>query len=130
MKRLLFASVVLLLAACGTPQQQCIGTVTRDLTVVDKLIVQTTGNLDRGYGYASTVITTPEFVDCTRDATEDHPHPRPVSCFEDVPQTVTRPVALDLNAEAAKLASLKAKRVQLAAAAAPAIADCRSRYPE
>ena len=48
MKRLTFP-VLVLLAACGTPQEQCIRYNTRDLRTVDRLIAETEGNLDRGY---------------------------------------------------------------------------------
>ena len=48
MKRLT-NTLVLLLVGCGTPQEQCIRYNTRDLRTVDRLIVETQGNLDRGY---------------------------------------------------------------------------------
>lgn len=130
MKRYLMISVALGLAACGTPQQQCISQVTGNLRVVDRLVAETEANLARGYAIAQVVETRLEFVDCTRDATPNRPNPRPRQCVEDVPQTVSRPVAIDLNAEAAKLASLRTKRAQLATAAAPAIATCQQQYPE
>jgi hypothetical protein len=130
MKRFLMMSVALGLAACGTPQQQCIAQVSRDLRVVDKLIVETEGNLARGYAYADVVQTRSEFVDCTPDPTPKHPNPRPRQCLEDVSETVRRPVAVDLNVEAAKLASLKSRRTQMATATAQAIAVCQRQYPE
>lgn len=130
MRRLMFSAVFVGLAACGTPQQQCIGTVTRDLRVVDDLIAQTSGNLQRGYAIVRVTETRPEFVDCTPDPTAEVPNPRERRCLEDVAQTVTRPAAIDLDAEAAKLASLQRKRAQLAASAGPAIQACQMQYPE
>ena len=130
MKRFLMISVALGLAACGTPQQQCIAQVSGNLRVVDQLIAETEANLARGYAIAQVVETRLDFVDCTPDPTPEQPNPRPRQCVEDVPQTVSRPVAIDLNAEAAKLASLKAKRSQLAASAAVGIAACQRQYPE
>lgn len=130
MKRFLMISVALGLAACGTPQQQCIAQVSRDLRVVDQLIVVSEGNLARGYAFADVVQTRSEFVDCTPDPTPKRPNPRPRQCLEDVSETVSRPVAIDLNVEAAKLASLKAKRTQLATATAQAITVCQRQYPE
>ena len=50
MKRLILAPL-LLLTACGTPQEQCISANTRDLQVVDRLIRDSEANLARGYGY-------------------------------------------------------------------------------
>jgi hypothetical protein len=130
MKRFLVSAVFLGLAACGTPQQQCIGGVTRNLQVVDRLIAETEGNLNRGFAFANVDITTPKFVDCTPEPTLTQPEPRVRQCLENVVQTVSKPVAIDLNAEAAKLASLKTKRAQLATAAQPAIAACQRQYPE
>lgn len=123
-------AILLSLSACGTPQQRCIGGVTRDLQVVDRLIAESQGNLARGYAFADSVVTRPEFVDCTPVPTAAYPHPSAAGCFADVSETVTRPVAIDLHAEAAKLAGMKEKRTQLAQAAGPAVADCQARYPE
>ena len=130
MKRFLVVSLAFGLAACGTPQQQCVGQVSRNLNVVDRLIATTEGNLARGYAYADVTETRPDFVDCTPDPTPKHPTPRPRQCLVDVSQTVSRPVAVDLNLEAAKLASLKAKRAQLATTTAAGIAACQRQYPE
>ena len=121
---------LLVLSSCGTPQQECIRMVSRDQIVVDQLITEAQGNLARGYGYEQQVVSMPEFIDCTPYATAKHPHPRTATCFDDVPQTITRPVAIDLAAEQVKLNGLQAKRTQLAKSLAPAVADCQARYPE
>ena len=130
MKNILLTTALLALVACGTPQEQCIGAVTRDLRVVEGLITETQGNLARGYAFARVVETRPRFVDCTPKPTTETPNPRPRQCLEDVSETVTRPVAIDLNAEAAKLASLQTKRAQQASAATAAIAACQRQYPQ
>ena len=130
MRHLMASALLLGLAACGTPQQQCIGQVTQNLRVLDRLILEIQGNLTRGYAYVTATRTVPQFVDCTPDATEARPNPRHQSCLVDVAQTYNRPAAIDLNAEAAKLASLQAKRAQLAQAAGPAIQMCQQQYPE
>lgn len=130
MKPIPFAPALLLLAACATPLEECIRSVTHDLIVVDQLIARTQGNLDRGYAYEDRVITMPAFIDCTPRATKDNPNPRAATCFDDVSRTVTQPVAIDLAAEQVKLTGLQAKRFQLARASQPAVADCQTRYPE
>ena len=129
MKRFLLAPL-LILAACGTPQEQCIGAATRDMRVVDRLIRETEANIARGYGYEEVTVFVPEWVDCTPRPTTANPAPPPQMCFDDVPQTSRKAVALDLNAEAAKLKSLKAKRAQQAKAAEAAIRQCKAQYPE
>ncbi len=130
MKRLLLVTLGLGLAACGTPQQQCISQVSRDLRIVEKFIVESEANLARGYALAEVVETHPEFVDCTPEPTSTKPDPKPRKCLVDVAETVTRPVAIDLDAEAAKLASLRAKRAQLITQTNAAVAACQRQYPE
>ncbi len=98
MQRYLAMAALLALAACGTPQQQCISAVTHDLTVVDKLIVETQTNIDRGYAYITVPGTITRFVDCTPKPTVKHPNPRPRRCLEEVAHTYSRAVAIDLNA--------------------------------
>lgn len=129
MKRLILAPL-LLLAACGTPQEQCISANTRDLRVVERLIRETEGNLARGYGYVTVTEYETDWVDCTPAPTEDNPNPPRDLCFDRVPVSVRKEVALDLNAEAAKLESLKAKRALLSRAAESVIAQCKAKYPE
>ena len=121
---------LLLLTACGTPQEQCISANTRDLRVVDRLIRETEGNLARGYGYETVTVYEPEWVDCTPPPTQANPKPARQMCFDRVPVTVRKEVALDLNAEAAKLKSLKAKRAGLAKAAESVVAQCKAKFPE
>lgn len=129
MKRLILLSL-LALAACGTPQEQCISAGTRDLQVVDRLIRETEGNLARGYGFETVTEYEARWIDCTPRPTEAVPEPERQMCFDRVPVTVRKEVALDLNAEAAKLQSLKAKRASLVKAAEGVIAQCKARYPE
>ena len=131
MKRLVLP-VLLVLSACGTPQEQCINAATRDLRVVDRLIAETEGNLARGYGYQEVTVWTTRWVPCGPPPphAEGEPLPEPQLCLDEVPETIRKPVALDLAAEAQKLAGLKAKRAALAKAAAPQIAACKAEYPE
>ncbi len=127
MKRFL---ILMALAACGTPQEQCINGVAGDLPTLDRLIAETQGNLNRGFAYESKVEMQPDWVNCTPAPTKANPEPKPQMCFDDVPTQVRRPVAIDLAAERAKLASMVERRKQLAAAMAPAIQACKERYPE
>ncbi|MGV8954999.1 MAG: hypothetical protein ACOH2M_28135 [Cypionkella sp.] len=122
--------IPLILTACGTPQERCIGAATRDMRVVDRLIVETEGNLKRGYGFEEKTVYRMQRVDCTASPSADDPSPARETCLDDVAVTERQAVALDLNAEAAKLASLKAKRAEQAKAAAPAIKVCRAQFPE
>ena len=130
------------LAACGTPQEQCINAATRDLRVLDQLIAETEGNIARGYGYRETMRTEMRYVPCNRpvlrQAPPREPGAKPVFyydsapgfCWEDVPVSERRPVAVDLAAERAKLAEMRKKRAELNAMASAAVAQCRATYPE
>lgn len=130
MKRLSLLALAVL-AACGTPQEQCINRNTRDLRTVTRLIAETQGNIDRGYAYETITVYEDIWVYCDRPpVAEGAPPPPPRLCLDERPETVTRPKAIDLAAEAQKLDGLQAKRRQLAAAADPVIAQCRAEYPE
>lgn len=129
MKRLLLPALIML-NACGTPQEQCVNTATRDLRIVDRLIAEAEGNLARGYAYETVTVYETEWVNCTPYPTETVPNPAPRSCFEQVPETSRKPVAINLAAEQSKLESLQAKRASQARAAAPTIAECKALNPE
>lgn len=120
-----------LLAACGTPQQQCIAGQTRELRVIDRLIADTDRTLTRGYAVEERVEYRPDWVECGPvRRTKDGRTIRPSRCFEDRPVTLRVPVAIDPAAEARKLDGLQARRAALTAAAAPAIDACQAQYPE
>ena len=136
-KPILLLPICAALVACGTPQELCIARETRDLRVVDRLIAETDGNLNRGFAYEDVVISRTVWVNCepwpAPPPVEGGPPPPPASprlCLEDRDTTVTRPVAIDVAAETSKLGGLKAKRKQLAAAGERSIAACRKAYPE
>ncbi|RGP38226.1 hypothetical protein [Pseudotabrizicola alkalilacus] len=128
--------VLLLLAACGTPQERCIARETRDVRILDRLIVESEGNLARGYALEEVTTYRDRWVRCpvTRETPVEGqpapPPPPPEMCLREVSETVTQPKAIDLRAEAQKLASMRDKRASLARAASPAIAQCKAQYPE
>ncbi|OYX44524.1 MAG: hypothetical protein B7Z02_05340 [Rhodobacterales bacterium 32-67-9] len=118
--------VLLLLAACGTPQEQCIRTATREIATLDRLIAETETNLARGYALEEREVVRREWSRCD-DWVPGTPRRM---CFEPVWHTVKRPVAIDPAAEERKLGGLEARRKALGLQAASAIAACRAQYPE
>ena len=121
-----FSLVVLgLLAACGTPQEQCISRNTRDLRVVNRLISESEANLSRGYALEEVRVVETIRVPCAATVT----NPSGL-CLERDFDTELRPRAIDLNEEAAKLESLKAKSASLARNAEKVAVACRETYPE
>jgi len=129
MKRLLFPALALL-SACATPQEQCINANTRDLRVVDRLIVETQGNLDRGYALEEKTIYQNYWDYCPQPQIPGAPPLLPQMCLKDREITVERPKAIDLAEEARKLDSLKIKRKELASQAEAVIAECKALHPE
>lgn len=130
MKRLTILALATL-AACGTPQEQCINSNTRDLRTVDRLIAEAEGNLQRGYAYETITVYEPEWTYCRRrPVVEGEPDPPPRLCLDQHPVSRTRPKAIDLNEEARKLDSLKEKRNSLARQAEVIVAQCKAQYPE
>lgn len=117
-------AALLALAACATPQQQCIRTATKDLLVIDNLIAETAGNIERGYALTTRTQTSTYWQFCA--SPNRHVH------WCAVPRTTTKqvPVAIDLSEERKKLASLKAKREELLLKAEREVAACKATYPD
>lgn len=122
----------LALAACGTPQEQCIGRNTRELRVVSNLLAEVEGNLARGYAWQQREITRTEWRDCpVRVRGKDgkgHWVGRP--CLDEVTDTERFRVPIDPAAEQRKAANLRQRKAALAGQAERAVAACRAAYPE
>lgn len=123
-----------LLVGCGTPQERCILRETRDLRVLDRLIGETQANLARGYALEEVTVYDDYWTTCFRpqppnpDGTRNPPTAEP--CLRDRVRTETRPKAINLAEERAKLDSMQAKRRDLARTADRSIAQCRAIHPE
>lgn len=132
MKRVVVISFMALLAACGTPQERCIASATRDMRVVDKLITETQGNLDRGYALEEVKMSSERWVVCrpARPGTATTP-PQPAEmCLQDFDYTVTRPRAINLADEREKLMELQKKRAAQEKASRLAVERCKLAHPE
>lgn len=130
MRRALLLAPLALLAACGTPQERCIQRETRDLRILDRLVTETRTNIDRGYALQDYTVVVTDWDLCPAQL-DANGQPLPARmCLEDREVTRTRPVAIDLTAETAKLESMLAKRDQLSREAEADIALCRSQHPE
>jgi hypothetical protein len=117
------------LAACGTPQEQCIRSNTHELQTLERLIIETEANIARGYALEQVTYTTARWVPCVGPSPSGE-RPVPRMCLEDFERIETRPRAIDLDAERKKLVSMRKKRDELARAAQAVIAECKARYPE
>ncbi|TKA96016.1 hypothetical protein FAZ78_13740 [Cereibacter changlensis] len=135
MRFLLILPLGLALAACGTPQERCVYRETRDLRTVDSLIATSQLNLSRGYAMEDKVIYEPVWETCgdrfrRNKKTGEVVAVAPRLCLETRPRTISRPKAIDLAAEARLLASLQAKRTELAREAQASVSQCKAQYPE
>lgn len=126
--RRLFLLVLLPLVACGTPQEQCIRGVTKDLRTLDRLIATSQGNLERGYAIESQPYWDSEYQVCGWYDRNGRSYAN--YCWVDVMSTRNVSVAINLDQEAAKLKTMQSKRAELAKNAQPAIAQCQALHPE
>lgn len=128
----IFGMSMILLSACGTPQEQCIARSAQPLRTVDQLIAEVQGNLDRGYALREVAATRSVWRDCVRASRNKQGQVKLVEslCLEDEATIVEKPAAIDPAEERRKLAALVEHRRQLAATVARASADCRAQFPE
>ena len=120
--------IPLLVAACATPREQCINDVTRESRVLSGLIAETQQNIARGYALEE--VQEVRVVRTTCTGTNEDGSTFTFPCEET--QTIERdvPVAIDLNAERAKLESLLERQAQLQRSTDAAIQQCIAAYPE
>lgn len=124
MKPVILLAALGLLAACATPKEQCISKATADLRVVDMLIAQSRATLERGYALETRRYPDMTFQFCKTDEGDSY------VCTQHRTRTETVPVAVNLDDERAKLATLEEKRRELAARAQRELAACEAAYPE
>ena len=128
MKPYLAAPFLLALMACATPQQRCIIKAAPDLPVLNRLIAESEGNLARGYAFADVEGDMEVWKLCRVDLTPSEVGQ--TMCLETETTTTREAVAIDLTAEAAKLASMRARRDDIEAKAQPAFAQCQAEFPK
>ena len=131
MRRLAIACLALL-AACATPQEACIASATRELRVLDRLLAEVRGNLDRGYALVDRTAWRRTWQLCAPPVaqTDDSPARPAQWCWVREPYTVTDRVPIDPAAERRKLDGLIERRAAEARRAGAAVAECRALHPE
>lgn len=128
MRPILILLPMAILAACATPREQCINDANQSTRVLGQLVAQTEANLARGYA-----LDTVQDVRTIRTTCQGRTEEGVTFTFPcEETQTFQRsvPVAIDLNAEQAKLASLQDRLARQQAAANAAISQCIATYPE
>jgi len=116
---------LLCLAACTSPQQRCVEDATRDLQVLDRLIVETQQNISRGFAIEEEVVPRVGINYCFGS----YGNTAGVSfCTSNSTSTRTTPVAINIEAEREKLADLQESREAAAARSAQALAQCEAQF--
>lgn len=130
----LLLTLPLLLIACGTPQERCISTATRDLRTLNGLIEESQANLARGFAYEEYTVNRSRWVHCQGapvvDSDGDLRPGRTYMCLDDYTDTVRRPVAINLADERRKLDGMLVKQRELNRVAAAQIQGCKAQFPE
>lgn len=128
----LILALPLMLAACQTPQEQCISRNTGEYRTVNSLLAEVEGNLARGYAWDQRQVTRQRLTQCqtvTRDR-EGRPVVTNYGCWRDYTETERFRVPIDPVAEARKRDGLVTRRNALAASAERAVSACRAAYPD
>ncbi|MFZ3580635.1 hypothetical protein ACOI1H_00505 [Loktanella sp. DJP18] len=128
MRFLVALAPLALVAACATPQQQCLNNVTEELRVNQFLIAQTQGNLDRGFAIDRQQRVSRGFDMCRERGRDGVTTTR--LCRTTQVRDVNVPQAINLDVERGTLDQLLAKRAILQRQATAATAQCRALYPE
>ena len=128
MRSLIALAPIVLLAACASPQQQCLNNVTKELRVNAFLIAQTQANLNRGYAIDRQQRVTRGFDRC-RERLADGTVTSTL-CRTTQVREVNVPQAINLSVERDTLDQLLATRANLERQAAAATTQCRALYPE
>jgi hypothetical protein len=116
-----------LLAACQSPREACIDNATRELRVMERLIAETRANITRGYAIREVQEIRTRPGRCTGTNADGSAFTFPC----DQTDTITRevPVAIDLNAERAKLDSLLERQAQMRRTSEAQVQACIAAYP-
>ena len=123
---------VLVVAACGTPQERCISRNTSEYRTVSRLLAEVEGNLARGYAWEERQVSRVEWDDCPYVVGNKKGERRVLyrPCARQVSDTERYRVPIDPAAEQRKRDNLTARKSALGRPAARAVDACKDAYPE
>ncbi|WBU52215.1 hypothetical protein [Paracoccus sp. SCSIO 75233] len=121
-----------LLAGCGTPQERCIRSNTREYRALTNLLEETNANLARGYAWREREVVRTEYETCQRPVRNKDGEIQVVyyGCWRDRLDTERYRVPIDPAAEERTRDNLQAKLDVEARRAQEAVRQCRAAYPE
>lgn len=116
-------ALLLMLAACATPQERCVLDATKDLRTVDGLIAETQANLQRGYAIGQSFERRPRLTFCTG---RYRSYSGLSFCTTEDIVTRDEPVAIDPEAERRKLGLLRERKADLEVTSRASVAACQA----
>ncbi|MBT2129876.1 hypothetical protein [Aliiroseovarius lamellibrachiae] len=123
-RHITLVTLLLTLAACATPQKQCIAKASKALRQAQRDVTRIEGNLARGYAIHRQTILVPTVEICTK------PDGSTYSCIDHDHRTVETPVAIDVAEEKRKLSALKTLIRKEQPSVQKAAAACVAEFPE
>ena len=124
MKHFAILPALAILAACATPQEQCINTASNEVRAIRSGVSTAQGNIARGYAI-HTSTETYQVPDVCYGKNK-----KPYRCYETEYRTIETPVTIDVAEERRKLASLKRRLPAATRQMNAGVANCRVQYPE
>lgn len=120
------------LAACGTPQEQCIRRNTSEMRVVGELLAEAEGNLARGYAWRERNVVRPRWTECRSYARNKDGEIVPVftPCMRDEVETERYRVPIDPLVEQRKRDNLSQKYATLQSQSQEVVRQCRAAFPD
>ena len=110
----------LFLAGCLSPLERCIAQANRAAAATQSAITQTQGNIARGYAIHTQTVPYPIMYFCTPPGERAH------YCTRQGYRTIETPVAINIDQEKRKLASLRKILARQKTEAQRATAQCRA----
>lgn len=123
---------LLALVACGTPQERCISSNTREYRVLRSLLAESEANLARGYAWRERSVVRTQLETCHREIINRDGKPRTVGydCWRDVVDTERYREPIDPAAERRTRDNLAQKLKVQTAQAKDVVNQCKANYPE
>ncbi len=126
MKRMIPLLLLPLLAACATPRESCVSAAQKELVTIDRLILETRANLQRGYAIDREYYTSSRVDLCVGSRRHGFGWNY---CSVPTTRVRERPVTIDRAAEQRKLSELQQARKRAAQEAQNKLAYCNAKYP-
>jgi len=124
MKHFAILPALALLAACATPQEQCINTASNEVRAIRSAINTAQGNIARGYAIHRHTESY-QVPDVCYDNNK-----KPYRCFDIEYRTIETPVSINVAEERRKLANLKKHLPTATRKMNAGVASCRVQFPE